>query len=238
MLDQEAMQIARKRLSGEASKRYHFFHRKLQRVQSRLAIKGLGHGGALIQAVADVCAKEIEDAADRLWEVVQELLQETKGVPSDEAVRTLYGQIDELWIPYCSAEPERQFEAICQREGVNRPVINATNFYDRINGTRLRIQSEVDKLVMSLRNRVPVGFRAYWVAVFRKAYRESEFSQPWKIWGGVGTTGVLLLIQYFLGIRNLKLTMLFLFSGLATYVLINLVAFVGKVISIPPRRSS
>jgi hypothetical protein len=116
MLDQEAMQIARKRLAAESSKRHHFFQTELQRVKSELAIQGLGRSGALIQAVADVCAKEIEDATDRLWEVVRDLIREEDGTPSPEAVRTLYGQIDELWVPYCSDGPQREFEAICQRD--------------------------------------------------------------------------------------------------------------------------
>jgi TIR domain len=154
MLDQEAMQIARKRLTAETSRRHHLFRAELQRVQGELATRGLGHSGALIEAVADVCAKEIEDAADRLWEVVRELLRETNGAPSDEAVKTLYGRIDELWVPYCSAEPERQFEAICQRDGISPPVKEATNFYNRSIGARMRIQSEVEEFIRSLRNRL------------------------------------------------------------------------------------
>ena len=112
------MQIARKRLAAETSRRYHLFGAELQRVQGELATKGLGRSGALIQAVADVCAKEVEGAGDRLWEIVRDLLREAKSTPSDEAVRTLYDQIDELWVPYCSVEPEGQFEAICQRDGL------------------------------------------------------------------------------------------------------------------------
>jgi hypothetical protein len=76
MLDQESMQIARDGLHAESFKHQHLFSLELQRVQSELAIKGLGHSGALIQAVADVCAKEIERASERLWEIVRELLQD------------------------------------------------------------------------------------------------------------------------------------------------------------------
>ena len=155
MLDQEAMQIARKRLSAEMPRRHHLFHAELQRAQSQLATKGLGRSGALIQAIADVCAKEIEDAAVRLWEVVYELLRETSDLPSDEAVRTLSSQIDELWVPYCSAEPEREFEAICERDGASREQRNATHFRDRTIGARMRIQAEIDGFVRSMRSRAP-----------------------------------------------------------------------------------
>ncbi len=154
MLDQEAMQIARKRLSAESSRRHHFFHTELQRVQNELATKGLGRSGALIQAVADVCAKEIEDATNQLWEVVGALLREGNGVPSPEAVRTLHGQIDELWVPYCSAGPEREFEAICQRDSVSPSVKSATHFYDRSVSARMRIQSQVEEFMRSARNRL------------------------------------------------------------------------------------
>lgn len=156
MLDQKEMQIARNRLSAEATRRYHLFHAELQRVQSELANKGLGQSGALVQAVADVCAKEIEDASARLWEVIRELLHPTNGVISDEAVSTLYRQIDELWTPYCSVEPEAQFEAICRRDGVARPLINATNFYDRSTAARLLIRSEAEQFIHSMRKRPPL----------------------------------------------------------------------------------
>jgi len=118
MLDQEAMQIARTRLSSESSRRHHFFYTDLQRVQSELVAKGLGRSSALIQAISDVCAKEVENSTDRLWEIVGDLLQEEDAAISPEAVGALHRQIDELWVPYCSALPEQQFEAICQRDGV------------------------------------------------------------------------------------------------------------------------
>src|SRR5713226_6974011 len=124
MLDQEAMQVAQGRLAAESSKRYHLFNAELERVQSDLAAKGLGRSGALIQAVADVCAKEIEDATDRLWELVRGLLRQEDATYSREVVETLFRQIDELWVPYCSAIPERQFETICERDGFSPSVKN------------------------------------------------------------------------------------------------------------------
>jgi hypothetical protein len=107
MLDEKAMQIARSRLSAEAPRRQHLFQAELQRVQSELVMKGQGRSGALIQAVADVCAMEIEESSDRLWEIVRELLGETKLELSAEAVSNSHRQIDELWTSYCSAEPKR-----------------------------------------------------------------------------------------------------------------------------------
>lgn len=152
MLDQDAMQIARKRLNAESPKRQHFFHRELQRVQGELAAKGLAHSGALIQAVADVCAREIEDATERLWEIVRELLGETVGAPSADAIRTLFGQIDELWVPYCADGPQRQFDAICLRDGIaNGPLMNATRLHDRSIGAHMRIQSQVEEYIRSRR---------------------------------------------------------------------------------------
>lgn len=158
MLDQQAMQIVRNRLGAEAPRRGHLFHADLQRSQSELAIKGLGQSGALIQAVADVCANEIENSSARLCEIVRELLREAHEVLSDEAVKALHRQIDELWIPYCSAGPEREFEGICEKVGVGPgPVKNATHFYDRSIGARLNIHAQVDQFVRTLRNRTPLG---------------------------------------------------------------------------------
>ncbi|MGO9454565.1 MAG: toll/interleukin-1 receptor domain-containing protein [Candidatus Binataceae bacterium] len=119
-----------------------------------MVTKGLGHSDAPVQPVADVCAKEIEDSTDRLWEVVRELLRETNTVPSDDAVKTLHHQIDELWVPYCSAGPERQFEAICMRNEISVSDKQATNIYNRSIGARMRIHSQVDEFVRSLRSRL------------------------------------------------------------------------------------
>jgi hypothetical protein len=235
MLDQESMQIARNRLHAESFKHHHLFDLELQRTQSELAVKGLGHSGALVQAVADVCAQEIERRSERLWEIVRELLGNVKSVPSNEAVNTLYGQIDELWVAYCSSDPERQFQAICQRDSVGRALIDATNFTNRQIGTRLRIQTEVAQFLRSLRSPRSLTVRAYWRSVLSQAFRESDFNQPWKIWSSIGVTAISALIQYFLGVRNWPLTVLVLVSGLAAYIMINFVAFVAKVISIPPR---
>ncbi len=88
------------------------------------------------------------------WEIVRDLLKNTIETPSDDAVKALHSQIDELWIP-CSAEPERQFEAICQRNLASLPARNATHFYDRGVGARLQIHSKVDEFVRSLLQPVP-----------------------------------------------------------------------------------
>jgi len=137
------MQIARKRLAAESSKRHHFFRAELQCVQS-----------GLIQVVADICAKEIEDATDRLWEIVRDLLREVQDLSSPEAFRILSGQIDELWV-HCSYVPQSQFEAICQRDGVSSSVKNATHFYDRSVGAHMRLQSQVEEFCRSASIRKP-----------------------------------------------------------------------------------
>jgi hypothetical protein len=152
MLDQEAMQIARKRLSAEQPRRRHFFLADIERVQSDFAARGLERSGTRIQAIADVCAKEIEGAADRLWEIVRDLIRQ-EGDPSPEELRTLYGQIDELWIPYCSAGPLRQFEAICSGDNISQSIKKATHLYDRNDGAHMRLQSQVEEFLRSERNR-------------------------------------------------------------------------------------
>ena len=152
MLDLEAMQIAQNRLRAESSTRQHVFHSELQRTQSGLALKGLGRSGALIQAVADVCAKEVEDATARLWEIVRGLLR-VESNPSPEEVTKLNSQIDELWIPYCSADPENQFEAVCKRDAIGQAVKNATHFYERSTSARVRIHSQLEEFIYLARNR-------------------------------------------------------------------------------------
>lgn len=228
-------------LNAEYARREYSFDVELQRVQSEAASKGFGRSGALVQGVADVCAKEIDEAADRVWEIVRPLLQETQGLHSDDAVKTLHRQIDELLIPYCFAGPERQFAEICRRVGLNQPAGVAASFHNRAISTRMRIHSEVDLLVRSLRQRqhaevsAPLSTAAYWRGVLTQAINESEFKQPWKILSGLGTSLVLLMIQYLLGIRNLRLTGLFAMAGVAAYLMINVVALAVKLFSIPPR---
>ena len=153
MLDQEAMQIARTRLSADSARRHHFFQTELQQVQSELATKGLGQSGALVQAVANVCAKEIEDATVHLWELLRELLHPSSDTLSAEAVSTLHRQIDELWIPYCSAEPGNQFDSICRQYTFAPALRSATHFDDRSMAAGQRIHADADQLIRSMRQR-------------------------------------------------------------------------------------
>jgi hypothetical protein len=101
MLDQEALEIAYGRLSAESVEWQRSFNAKLQRVQNEFCIKGMGTSSALIEAVADICAQEVETRANRVWEVLRGLLQGAKGPHSDEDVKKLYSDFDRLYITYC-----------------------------------------------------------------------------------------------------------------------------------------
>jgi len=153
MLDQQAMQIVRNRLNSERHLRERVFGGALQKVQSEMASKGLGTSGAIVQAVADICASEVEATASEVWRIMHGLLREEKTAPSDEEVKTLHHQYDELFIPYCSAGPQRQFEAICQKVGFEDSGADITGFHARTIGARLRVISEIDEFIHALRKR-------------------------------------------------------------------------------------
>jgi len=149
MLDQEALEIACDRLSAESVQWQRSFDTKLQRVQNELSIKGQGASGALIEAVADLCAQQVETRANRVWEVLRGLLQGAKGLPSNEDVKKLYSDFDRLYITYCYSEPQRRFDEVCQRLG--QSATDLASFETRAIATRLRVVSEINEFLRSLR---------------------------------------------------------------------------------------
>jgi hypothetical protein len=138
MLDQEALEIAYGRLSAESVEWQRSFNAKLQRVQNEFRIKGMGTSSALIEAVADICAQEVETRANRVCEVLRGLLQGAKGPPSDEDVKKLYSDFDRLYITYCYSEPQRRFDEACRGIGIAQSATDSTSFENRAIAARLK----------------------------------------------------------------------------------------------------
>lgn len=107
--------------------------------------------------MANVCAKEIEDATVQLWELLRELLNPTGDMLSAEAVSTLHSQIDELWIPYCSSAPGSQFESICRQYSFAPAMRSTTHFDDRSMAARMQIHADADQFIHSMRQRLEMG---------------------------------------------------------------------------------
>jgi hypothetical protein len=193
MLDQEALEIVNARLSAENTEREHSFNLAVQRVQNDFAMRGAGVSGAVVAAVADVCVKEVDARANRVWEIVRELLRETKGSPSDADEATLYKQFDDLFMRYCYASPQR-FILGFQRMGISRTAAAPANFENRAQSVRLRIVSEIKGFVRSRRQAAAeaeksrtFGPAEFWWHVLNRAFEESEFKKPWKIWTALST---------------------------------------------------
>ncbi len=240
MFDPEALRIVRNRLDAELPRRRQLFEAELQRVQGDMATRGLARSGALIQAIADVCAQEVESSAARLWEVILPLLEDTEGTPSEDAVRAIHGQVDELLFPlYCAAAPHGQFAAICGRVGFRAPG-DPTGFQSRVAGAHQRVHAEIDQLVRLLRRQstIPASTWGYWKFVLRRAYRESDFNNWWKVVASVLALLISLLTQYEFGVRSWQLTVRSIAAGLTVYVVINLIGILAKAVSIPPKLMS
>jgi len=129
------------------------FQDEIERVENDLALRGLGHSGALLKAVADACVKEIDMRAADIWEDLYRALVATGVRPSPELQTELKRFFNELFRVYTD-EPQRRFDGTCDwMGGVDPALRTATGFDGRIYGARARIESEIDLFSRSLERR-------------------------------------------------------------------------------------
>jgi hypothetical protein len=76
------------------------FQDETGRVENDLASRGLGHSGALLKAVADVCVKEIKTRAADIWEDLYRALVATGVRPSSELSTELKRFFNEIFRIY------------------------------------------------------------------------------------------------------------------------------------------
>jgi hypothetical protein len=150
MYDLEAIRIVER---GVDARRFAWstrFQDEIGRVENDLASRGLGHSGALLKAVADVCVKEIETRATDIWEDLYRALIATGVRPSSELSTELKRFFNELFRIYTD-EPQRRFDGACDRMGgIDATLRMAMGFDGRVYGARARIESQIDLFARSL----------------------------------------------------------------------------------------
>lgn len=150
MLDQEAINIARAMFDSEHAARSQRFSDAIERTTSELATKGLGTSGALLKAVADLCAREIEDRAERAWEILRTTLVEARVQFSANLPDELKRAFDNFWGD-CSAEPEGTLNSTRMTAGGNIDAATFDSFHSRAIGARQGVWAKIDLFVSSLR---------------------------------------------------------------------------------------
>ena len=237
MLDEETLKIARDRLNAEQIGRRHAFEAELQRVKSNAALRGLSHSGAIVQMVADLCGREVKERADLLWTVVVPLIETSWASRIEGQEEVLKRQVGELLVSFATSEPLGTLENFRQQQGALAAVVAATGFWDQVRAAHMRTDAQVDALLHQLRLRSgePLTTAAFWRFVFREAWNESEFHQTWKLFAGIGTTSLGLVLQFLIGLGSWHNTALCVLAGIAAVVLIDTIDYVRNVISIPPR---
>jgi hypothetical protein len=151
MLDPEVIKIAQDMLDAEYAARSQRFASAVERTQSELAIKGLGRSGALLKAVADLCAHEVEDRAQRAWEILRTTLEETRVRFSADLAAELKKAFDNLFARYCVSDPEGTLNTARMAGGGNIDAVTFGSFHSREMGARQGVWAKIDLFVSSLR---------------------------------------------------------------------------------------
>ncbi|MGO9267702.1 MAG: toll/interleukin-1 receptor domain-containing protein [Candidatus Binataceae bacterium] len=153
MLDPKVIDIAQRLIDSEYLARRQRFISFIQRVQSELAIKGLAHSGAMLEAVGDGCAQEVQASADRLWEVLRGTLVETGIQYSPDLASELKREFDELFSRYCITDAEGTLNSARMTSGGNIGAHAAVldSFHGRTMGAREGILAKIDSFAYSLR---------------------------------------------------------------------------------------
>ncbi len=151
MLDREVINIARAMLDGERAARFQRFADTVERTKSELAIRGLGRSGALLEAVADLCAREVENSAERAWEILRTTLVETRVPFSADLAEELKRAFDNFFWGDCRAEPEGTLNSTRMTAGGNIDAATFDSFHSRATGARQGVWAKIDLFVRSLR---------------------------------------------------------------------------------------
>jgi hypothetical protein len=151
MFDPKTLTIARHTIDAARFAQHTRFEDEVSRVENAFASCAASHSGARVQAVADVCATEIETRAIGVWANLHRALVATGVRSSPELASELKTVFNDLFMTYCCEEPERKFNAV--RESLGGVAIAgraATGFEGRVYGARRRIEAEIDLFVRSL----------------------------------------------------------------------------------------
>ena len=161
MLDPEAVKIARDMIDSEYSARSQRFRNDVQRTQSELANRGLGNSGALLEAVADACAHEVESSAERAWEILRETLVETRVRGFPDLAAELKKAFEVLFSYYCMPNAEGTLNSTRMTAGGSIEANAATlnSFQGRSAGARQGVCAKIDRFVYSLGQSVEANER-------------------------------------------------------------------------------
>lgn len=150
MLDPEVHRIALDIVLGEYAARSQRFVSALERVKSELAIKGLGSSGAMLEAVADLCADEVEESAERAWEILRDTVAQANLRTSADLAGDLKQVFDDFFFRCCDG-PEGILNSTRMTAGGRIDAAAFDGFQRRKAGTRQVVGAKIDLFVRSLK---------------------------------------------------------------------------------------
>ena len=154
--DPEATEIARQTLEGEMAARRRSLGAEIRRLHVPLLWNGQVERSSLLNAAADLCAREVEDSAAHFWAVVHRCVTDTGVEPDDRLADDLIAAVSDLLHRYCTVEAEGVYNSEVTRSGLSAEVIAGTGFHERVIGARQKMQAEIRLFARALRNRARV----------------------------------------------------------------------------------
>lgn len=151
MLDPKVTELADRMTRVQFEKRREQLQRDIEKTQNKMTKDGLGRSGALVQAVYDLCARDIERRAEIVWENISRVLSEAEVKPSE----TLADELKQEVLEYANAiyaEPYNCFQETVRNVGIGiaQPLTHAR---DR---ALAEVNAKIDLYVLSLTRRTKV----------------------------------------------------------------------------------
>jgi len=154
--DPAAIEIARQTLEGETATRRRALGLEIGRVRSDFIKAGQVQSSGLLNSIADVCARQVENSAAHIWAVVHRCVTDSGVEPDDRLADDLIAVASDLLYHYCTVEAEGAYNAEVMRSRLSAEVIAGTRFHERVIGARQKMQADIRLFALSLKNRARV----------------------------------------------------------------------------------
>lgn len=148
MLDQKITQLADKMIRIQFEEREEQLRRDIDLAQSKMAIKGLGHGSAVVRAVYDLCAHDVEIRALIVWQNLVRVLSNAGVLPSEGLAEDLKEAVLK-YVPSIYSYPHECLEKVVRLIGIG----SANPLTVPRDRAVMKVNAEIELFVLSLHRR-------------------------------------------------------------------------------------
>jgi len=143
MIEQKVTELAGRMIRVQFDERQDQIQRDIELVQSKMAARGLGRSGAVIQAVYDLCARDVELRALIVWQNLAMVLSKAGVFPSGTLAKDLKQVVWE-YLPSIYSYPSQCLQNVTNLIGMS-PARSLTEARDK---AVAKVNTQIDLFVL------------------------------------------------------------------------------------------